>query len=201
MQVIEIILSIFSVEFIKAKWKNLCDSYKKCLDRERELSKSGSSSFKPPRCRYYKHLEFLRDVVTNRQTISNVSLPPLSPSPTDLVRKPSPAPSFTSNSSYEADDFLPVEPNFEIISKRVNTGSQGKASSAKRSKRAPNVDPVESFLIENIKKNATSARHDDDPDDLFCRSLVATLKRLPQKKNQMAKLQIQQLLYDMEYKD
>ena len=60
---------------MKAKWKNLCDSYKKCLDREREISKSGSGARKTPTCRYYKQLSFLRNVVTNRQTISNVILP------------------------------------------------------------------------------------------------------------------------------
>eukprot|EP00795_Rhopilema_esculentum_P017397 gene17397-8996_t len=189
-----------NVESIKSKWKNLCDSYKKCLDREREFSKSGSASFKQPRCRYYDQLTFLRDVITNRQTISNLALPsssPLSPLPLDFVGKSSPAPSFTSNSSYEADEFRPMEPSFETISRKASTAAQGKTSSVKRSKRAADMDPVESFLIESIQKKARP--NDDDPDDLFCRSLVATLKRLPQKKNQMAKLKIQQLLFDIEY--
>ena len=36
------------VEDAKKKWKNLCDSYKKCPDRERDLCKSGSGSGKMP---------------------------------------------------------------------------------------------------------------------------------------------------------
>ena len=78
---------------------------------------------------------------------------------------------------------------------------EGKSTSAKRCKRAPSMDPVESSLIGNSQKNAASKRNDDDPDDLFCRNLVATLTRLPEKKTQMAKLKIQQLLFDIEYED
>ena len=194
----------FSVESMKAKWKNLCDSYKTCLSREREISKSGSGTFKTPTCRYYSQVSFLRGVVTNQQTISNVTLPTLPPesaSPSDLARKSSPAPLFTSTSSYEADDFRSTEPSFEVLSRKGNTSVEGKSTSAKCCKRAPSMDPVESFLIGNIQKNAASKRNDDDPDDLFCRSLVATLKRLPQKKTQMARLKIQQLLFDIEYED
>ena len=90
-----------------------------------------------------------------------------------------------------------MEPSFETISRKASTAAQGQASSVKRNKRAADMDPVESFLIESIQKKANP--NDDDPDDLFCRSLVATLKRLSQKKNQMAKLKIQQLLFDIEY--
>ena len=78
---------------------------------------------------------------------------------------------------------------------------EGKSNSAKRCKRAPSMDPAESFFIGNSQKNAASKRNDDDPDILFCLSLVATVKRLTQKKNQMAKLKSQQLLFDIEYEE
>ena len=183
------------MESLKAKWINLCDSYKKCLDREREISKSGSGTSTTPTCCYYNQLSFLR-----RQTISNVILPALSHEST-LPRTSSPAPSFTSNSSHDADDLYPTEPSFETISRKASTTVKGKSSSAKGYKRAATTDPVESFLLGNIPKSVASKENDNDPDDLFCCSLVATLKRLPQKKNQMAKLKIQELLFNIEYED
>lgn len=81
---------IISATYAKNKWKNLCDSYKKCLDRERDINRSGSGATKPPRCRYYRQLSFLRDTLSNRTTHSNVTL--------SSVNKQIPSPSTSSSS-------------------------------------------------------------------------------------------------------
>lgn len=73
---IHFILSI--VEQVKSKWKNLSDGFKKCLDRKRDLEKSGSGYSKPPTCRFYNQLLFLRDAVSNRNTHSNVQVQSIS---------------------------------------------------------------------------------------------------------------------------
>ena len=39
----------------------------------------------------------------------------------------------------------------------------------------------------------------NDPDTLFCKSLVSTLEILPQRKNKQAKIKIQQLLFELEF--
>ena len=134
------------------KLKTLCDSYKKCLDREKEISKSGSGANKTLTCRYYNQWSLLRTVVANRQTISNVMLPALSCESTS-PRTSSPALSFTSNSSHDADDLYPSEPSSETISRKASTTVKGKSSSAKRYKRAATMDPVKSVLIGNIQNN------------------------------------------------
>ena len=66
---------IFIVEEVKKKWKNLTDSYKKCLNREKELTKSGSGAHKIPTCRLYNELHFMKDMFTHRTTSSNVNIP------------------------------------------------------------------------------------------------------------------------------
>ncbi len=48
-----------TVDLAKTKWKNLGDSFKKCLDRKREATKSGSGYKKPPTCHYYKQVVFM----------------------------------------------------------------------------------------------------------------------------------------------
>jgi hypothetical protein len=74
------------VEQVKLKWKNLSDGFKKCLDRKRDLEKSGSGYSKQPTCRFYNQLLFLRDSISNRTTQSNVqvrSISPATPSPSE----------------------------------------------------------------------------------------------------------------------
>lgn len=52
------------------KLKNLNNSFKKCMDRERELTKFGTTYSKTPRCCYYNQLLFLCDIFRNR--VSNI---------------------------------------------------------------------------------------------------------------------------------
>ena len=61
------------MEDAKKKWKNLFDSYKKCLDRGRDPCKSGSGSVKMPTCRIYNELSSIRDTISNRVTSSNLN--------------------------------------------------------------------------------------------------------------------------------
>ena len=54
--------------------KNLCDKYKKSLDCERDLCKSGSGSVKIPTCRMHNELYFIGDTISNCVT-SNCQIP------------------------------------------------------------------------------------------------------------------------------
>ena len=40
---------------------------------------------------------------------------------------------------------------------------------------------------------------EEDEDLLFCRSIVPTLRKLPARKNKLAKMQIQQVLFNIEF--
>ena len=72
--------------------------------------------------------------------------------------------------------------------------------SSKRKKRSDVNDPVEEFLLQELKGkgNAEAAK---DAEDLFCESIAPTLRRLSLQKRQLAKLKIQQLLFDIEFND
>ena len=59
---------------MKKKGKNLCHSYKKCIDREPDLVYPGSGSVNMPTCRMYTELSFIRDTISNRVTSSNLTL-------------------------------------------------------------------------------------------------------------------------------
>ena len=122
-----------------------------------EKENSCSGSCKPPKCRYYKHLEVLWNLKRNCQTLDDVSLPvlpPLSPSPTDLIRNP-----FRTNPLCQilAMKRMIIYLYNQALKKlaRKQTLAHKKASSAKRSKIQLNFDPLGSFLIENTKKNVT----------------------------------------------
>ena len=206
-----------TVDFAKAKWKNLNDTFKKCLDREREMTKSGSAYSKPPRCRYYSQLLFLRDVLTNRMTSSNILLSIPSTSSNSGQQEysefaPSPYPVSETLSSPSLASPLCGADLEDLQSPPSNSSSERVALSctpknvpfaATRKRKNAEADPIESFLMDSIREREREKveKKQDDPDDLFCRSLVATLKRLPQKKNQLAKLKMQQLLFDIEYED
>ena len=71
---VNFIFVLILVEDAKKRWKNLTDSFKKCLDREREQMKSGAGAMKTPTCRLYKELYFLRDIISKRTTTSNLSI-------------------------------------------------------------------------------------------------------------------------------
>ena len=42
---------------------------------------------------------------------------------------------------------------------------------------------------------------ENDKDSLYCRSLIPIMRELPKKKKRLAKIEISQLLYDMQYGD
>ena len=68
------IIIFLSVDFLKSKWKNLYDRFLKCLDRQREATRSGAGYTKQPSCRFYNELLFLRNVISNRNRASKVTI-------------------------------------------------------------------------------------------------------------------------------
>ena len=65
----------FFVDTGKRKWKNLFDAYRNARDRERDQAKSGAPGSKIPTCKFYNELNFLKDIVTNRVTTTNLAIP------------------------------------------------------------------------------------------------------------------------------
>jgi len=180
---------IFLVEHAKARWKNLQDSYKKSKARQKQQTVSD-------------------DIVTNCLSHSNITIPTIStPIPTSRPISPAMA---TPNSVDRADAFNATTPVGRVKNSTkiknealaASTLSMPTATAVSRKKKKADVDPFEQFLLKEIAKDGSKEKKEEnDADELFCASLVPTLKRLIPKKNQLCKIKIQQLLFDVEFGD
>lgn len=140
---------------MKLKWKNLSDGFKKCLDRKRDLEKSGSGYSKQPTCRFYNQLLFLRDSISNRTTQSNVqvrSISPATPSPSEKAL-PEPSTHVESNPGNKAqqNQQQAVPPTAQPPAKQKLQFPQANVIPKKKKKVV--LDPVEEYLIKSIEKN------------------------------------------------
>ena len=61
------------IDFLKKKWRNLYDSFRKCEHRKKELTPSGAAASREPS--FFKQLLFLKDVVSGKMTYTNVPTP------------------------------------------------------------------------------------------------------------------------------
>ena len=67
-------ICLFLADVLKMVQKNLRDGMSKCLKRREVMSKSGAGASRLPTCRLFEQLMFLKDVLLNRPTKSNVDL-------------------------------------------------------------------------------------------------------------------------------
>ena len=70
---------------------------------------------------------------------------------------------------------------------------------SKKKKVEATADPVEQFLLQEMK--GKGEQRCKDADELFCSRIVPNLRRLPVKTNQMVKIKIQQLLFEAEFSE
>ena len=96
----------------------------------------------------------------------------------------SPSSSISSSSEYQHHVPSPVPTPYQR--------STRKEEGPRKRKR----DDTEDYLM---KKLEALDENDEDEDSLFCRSLVPTLQRLTPRQNKLAKIKIQQLLFDIEF--
>ena len=186
---------------MKKEWGKLRENYRKTLAKREKATRSGAGNKKPlPTCNYFTELSFLSDSMSNRSCTSNIPLSLSSPlsSPASAVDMED---SIVDESLYAAQP-APVE----IHSKSEKIKSTSYARKRKRS-----IDSDESadlLLVKALDKHLNQASEqsqprpqEEDDDRLFCLSLVKTLKKLNGKKNALAKLKIQQVLFDIQFED
>ena len=58
--------TVFPVETLNRRWKNLLDGFTRCLKKIKDNQGSGSANIKIPTCRFFKKLEFLKNKVENK---------------------------------------------------------------------------------------------------------------------------------------
>lgn len=200
----------FTVEFLKTQLKYLKDNLKKCLDRRSKATRSGAAASKPATCKYFDQLSFLHSKVSNKPTESNLT----------PVTEVEDTPSVQDNpSTFTVTQSVPsptISTTTSALAKGISSSAPGKKSAeselipytpAKRSKsRAEMAYAVDALLVKTLQdmqepSSKSTTIGDNDEDMLFCKSLVPQLKKMPARQNRLAKIKINQLLFDMEFND
>ena len=63
-----------AVDFLQRQLKNLKDNLKKCLEKRKQMTRSGAAASSLPKCKYYEQMEFLHEKTANMVTESNIIL-------------------------------------------------------------------------------------------------------------------------------
>ena len=177
----------FLVDFPKKQLKYLKDNLKRCLDKRNKETRSGASYTNLPNGKYCDQLALLHDKISSHQAESNVTL---ESSPLESTFQPECA----------ITESLPKESHAK---RKDDEPLYGKGERAKQELGSA-VDAMLFSHIKEMSKNEIKDKessNNEDADSLFCRSCVATLKRLPPKKNSKAKSRSQELLYNIEFSE
>ena len=183
---------IFALSFIPTESiKNLKDSLKKCLDKRRALSKSGAAASALPTCKYFDVMRFLHEKTSNLETHSNVDL------------------EIQANNSFDLSSSLPSQSSVPSPSSSSSISDDAKCAKRKRTttndQNNPFLDQVKSMdekMINYLGKTKDKEENDKkDEAELFCISLIAVLRDMDKRQLRLAKLKIQQILYDLQYAD
>lgn len=191
------------MDYLKGQWKTLRDKFRRCIVNRKTQSRSGSKSGKLSKCKYFENLQFLSDVISNAETESNVTIP---------------------NNQAKSNNQT-VANNQSIPSNQLNESIVGKAASTpnelstpvikmpyrKRKKDSSYAEKVDLILVDTLKKMQKPRNFDQplsnekekekdtktDSETLFCQSLVDQLKALNARKNKLARIKIQQILFEI----
>ncbi|XP_051969046.1 uncharacterized protein si:ch211-207i20.3 isoform X1 [Xyrauchen texanus] len=167
------------VEEVKAKWKNLRDTYTRKKRMEQDMMRSGRAVKKKKQWKYMGVMDFLDPSTEHKSVILNS------------------APSKIEDD--EPDEDSGAEP--ATTSTGTSTTSPGLVQTgAVKRKRSETLELLERYLAaKDVRDKDREKEHHQDEVDLFLRSLAPALRRLPASKQSLVKLQIQKLLHDAEF--
>ncbi|XP_059386584.1 uncharacterized protein si:ch211-207i20.3 [Carassius carassius] len=165
------------VEEVKAKWKNLRDTYTRKKRLEQNGSRSGRASKKKKQWKYMRVMDFL-DPSTEHRSIILDSFP-------------------SKIEDDEPDEDSGAEPASTSSGTSVTSPGAIRSDITKR-RRSETLELLEGYLA---SKDAKDREKDEQQDEvnLFLRSLAPALRRLPASKQSLVKLQIQKILHDAEF--
>ncbi|XP_056626613.1 uncharacterized protein si:ch211-207i20.3 [Triplophysa dalaica] len=166
------------VEDVKAKWKNLRDTYTRKKRMEQAVSRGGRGAKKSKQWRYMRVMDFLDPSCTEHRSISLNSVP-------NKVEEDDP------------EDDSEAEP--ASTSTGTSISSPGIQPCAMKRKRTGTLDMLERYLATKDAREKEKDEQQLDEVDLFLRSLAPALRRLPASKQSLVKLQIQKIIHDAEF--
>jgi len=177
------------------------------------MSRSGAASHTLPKCKFFNQLQFLQEKVTNKETVSNFS----STSATSNVCETSfsvpgsPASSVASIEENRSNPFTSQQqlepPNTPVGQERF--GPKPSSSGKKRGVKRPSSTGDDDIfsVIQDMNKTTKSfltesrSTEVDNENMLFCKSLAPILDRLPKRDAALAKMKIQNVLFEVEFKE
>ena len=171
------------------------DGYVKCRKKIDVITCSGAGASKLPRCKLFTQLHFLKDTCSNRTTHSNMNSFLLEQNSFQAENDADNVTTVDDRNSSMATSSLVQSPSDDSLSSCSTISRKRKTSVPVRD--TIDLLLVEAFRSEKQKKNSDS----DDPDFLFCRSLVPALRKLPSKQNRKLKIEIQKLFLKYECSD
>ncbi|KAF4106812.1 uncharacterized protein si:ch211-207i20.3 [Onychostoma macrolepis] len=165
------------VEEVKAKWKNLRDTYTRKKRLEQDGNRSGRAAKKKKQWKYMRVMDFLDPSTEHRSVILDSVPGKIEDDEPDEDSGAEPASTSTGTSMAS-----PGAIRSEIVKRR----------------RSETLELLERYLA---TKDARDREKDEQQDevDLFLRSLAPALRRLPASKQSLVKLQIQKILHDAEF--
>ncbi|KAK2876770.1 hypothetical protein Q8A67_020866 [Cirrhinus molitorella] len=165
------------VEEVKAKWKNLRDTYTRKKRLEQDGSRSGRAAKKKKQWKYMRVMDFL-DPSTEHRSVILDSVP-------------------SKIEDDEPDEDSGAEPASTSTGTSVTSPGAIRSDIVKR-RRSETLELLERYLASKDAKDKEKDEQQDEV-DLFLRSLAPALRRLPASKQSLVKLQIQKILHDAEF--
>ena len=174
------------------------DSYKRAMEKRVEQTRSGAGSLKLATCRHFNLLSFLHSTVTSQGTDSNVDIS-LCENQNDIE----------SSNEISEDSQITTNSRSTIDMSNATETCQAKNKSKRKSEDTIDVQLRESLnnvndAVKAITQNqnfVNETNNDTDSDMLFCRSLVDSLRGLTPRKNKIARMKIQKVLFEVEFED
>ena len=162
---------------------------------ERDQAKSGAPGSKIPSCKFYKELNFLKDIVTNRVTTTNLAIPESDinvttpPGSQTFTLQQQMSPSCHPVVSQSSEELLQLTAhNHELKTVTPKQDKKGK----RKTSATDEVNEFDKACLDLLQKKSNT-----DADMHFCLSLVEIRKSLPSKKKLLAKSKIMTVLIKM----
>ena len=152
-----------------------------------------------PSCKYFSQLQFVYHKLPKKETHSNIII---TPETLERGSSSSSSTTFSECLSYSGhtttkDSNVSVAANSNVKAKK---GKQKDIDSLANEELATTLKKVNQTTDLLISKESPG-ESEDDADTLFCRSIIPTLRSLTPRNNRLAKIKIQQFLFDLEFEE
>ena len=176
--------------FLQKQLKNMKDVLKKCLDKRNRMTRSGAAAAILPKCQYFDQMAFLHEKSANKPTDSNLS-PPTAAFGVFSDALPT--------EEYRFSQLSPSGSVSNVSSVSNNMENSIKTPQRKKKHTDSSTEALTRSLADCDELLKKSINEENDEDSLYCRSLVSIMRELPKKQNRLAKIKINQLLFDLQY--